>query len=181
MTQHPIKNQFNPSYTMQPQVSILYEQWQIMLHWVNGNLNNLSNQHLSQTVLPNDNHGVWILGHLIASDDDLALYMGKGDLLFPTYQQLFGAGSTVQPIENYPPIDVLRQHWKSVCDKNEQLYQSLTDAELDETHALHKEGSPPDFYNTKKRVLICWHLHQVHHAGQLALIRSVAKKQPLSA
>lgn len=166
---------------MQPQVSILYEQWQIMLHWVNGNLNNLSNQHLSQTVLPNGNHGVWILGHLIASDDDLALYMGKGDMLFPAYQQLFGAGSTVQPIENYPPIDILRQHWKAVCDKNEQLYQSLTDAELNETHALHKQASPPDFYNTKKRVLICWHLHQVHHAGQLALIRSVVKKQAQSA
>ncbi|MBK9463023.1 MAG: hypothetical protein IPN94_27325 [Sphingobacteriales bacterium] len=41
--------------------------------------------------------------------------------LFPAYQQLFGAVSTVQPIENYPPVDVLRQHWKAVCDKSEQL------------------------------------------------------------
>lgn len=159
-------------------VGILYEQWKIMVHWVNGNLNNLSNHHLSQTILPNGNHGVWILGHLIASDDDLTLYMGKGDMLFPTYQALFAAGSKVQSIENYPPIDLLRQHWKAVCDKNEQMYQSLTDAELDETHALQKPNSPPDFYNTKKRCLICWNFHQVHHAGQLSIIRSMVKKEP---
>jgi hypothetical protein len=143
---------------------------QIMVGWVNMYLDALTDDELRAEIVPGRNHGIWILGHLIASDDDLSLYINKEPILFPELQELFKQGSTVQDISKYPPIPELRQKWQKVCEKNGNVFKQLTDEMLDEYHEMIQGDPEKDYFKTKEVVIINWTLHQIHMAGQLALL-----------
>ena len=109
-----------------------YEQYVMMYEWVNLYLNALSERDIKQELSPGKNHGVWILGHLIVSDDDFSLYMDKGDLLFPEYREIFAQGSKLLKPEQYPADSLMREQWKQVIKKNKIIYESLNDNEFNE-------------------------------------------------
>ena len=155
---------------MQVKAMVFYEQWKAVVGWVDMYLNALTDEELKTELTPGGNHGIWLLGHLIASDDDLSLYLGKGNLLYPEYQKLFAQGSKLLPPSEYPPAKELREHWKAVCVKNAALYESLTDEDLNQLHEMIKGDKEKDYFKTKQRCIIHWQLHQVHHAGQLAVL-----------
>ncbi len=151
------------------------EQFEEMADWVSGNINPLTDEELKMEIAPGKNHGVWLLGHLIASDDDFSVFMQKGDLLYPEYYEMFGQGSKLQPVENYPPIPLLREQWKKVVEKNKKIYAELQDEELEEPHGRMKDPEK-DFFKTKQRIIIFWQLHQMYHAGQLGVLVTKAGK-----
>jgi len=152
------------------------EQFEAMVEWVNGNIDPLTDDELNMEIAPGKNHGVWILGHLITSDDDFSVFMEKGDLLFPEYFEIFGQGSKLQPVENYPPVSLLREQWKSVVEKNRKIYTELSDEELNEPHGRMQNPPEEDFFKTKQRIIYFWQLHQMYHAGQLSVLMSIAGK-----
>jgi hypothetical protein len=152
-----------------PRATLLQEQFHFMLAWVNMYLDELTDEELRSDIIPGKNHGVWILGHLVASDDTLSEYLGYGPTLFPETQR-YAQGQLLLPVDECKPPSVLRDEWKKVCEKNETIYQRLTDAELDEPHAMLQGNPENDYFKTKQGVIINWSLHQVHHAGQLALL-----------
>jgi hypothetical protein len=150
-------------------------QFDAMADWVSGNIDPLTDEELKMEIAPGKNHGVWLLGHLITSDDDFSVYMGKSPLLYPEYYKLFGQGSKLQPVENYPSIPLLREQWKNVVEKNKKIYAELTDEELEEFHAKAKDPEK-DYFKTKQRIVIFWQLHQMYHAGQLGVLVTKAGK-----
>lgn len=152
------------------------EQFEAMVEWVNGNIDPLTDDELKLEIAPGKNHGVWILGHLIASDDDFSVFMEKGDLLYPEYYELFGQGSKLLSVENYPSVQLLRKQWKSVVEKNRKIYADLTDEELNEPHGRMQSPPEKDFFKTKQRIIYFWQLHQMYHAGQLSILMSIAGK-----
>jgi hypothetical protein len=152
-----------------PRAKLFHEQYNFMLAWVNMYLDELTDEELRSDIIPGKNHGVWILGHLVASDDTLSEYLGYGPTLFPE-SQVYSQGNTLLPVDECKSPSVLRGEWKKVCEKNESIYQTLTDAELDQPHAMLQGNPAEDYFKTKQGVIINWSLHQVHHAGQLALL-----------
>jgi DinB superfamily len=152
-----------------PRSMLLLEQYHFMLTWINMYLNALTDEELRSEIVPGKNHGVWILGHLVASDDTLSEYIGCGPTLFPD-TQLFSQGNTLLPVDECKSPTILRVEWKHVCEKNEAIYNALTDTELDQPHALLQGNPDEDYFKTKQGVLLNWPLHQAHHAGQLALL-----------
>jgi len=144
-------------------------------NWVNMYIEPLSDDELKEEFAPGKSHGVWILGHLIKYEDDFSLYMGKGGLLYPEYDELFRTGSELQPVENYPTIPLLRKQWKEMFEKNKLIYSVLTDEELKESHGK-MENSEKDFFKTKERVAMFWHLHAMYHAGQFSALIAKAGK-----
>ena len=147
-----------------------------MVWWVNFYLDPLSDEDFKRKYCKGKNHGIWLLGHLIAAEDDFATYMGKGDFLFPEYQKIFANKSKVLSLEKYPLAAQLRKEWKSVCERNEKIYQNLQDIELDEAHALLKGKIEDDWFKTKEGIIVNWIAHQLHHSGHLALLKA-RKKQ----
>jgi uncharacterized damage-inducible protein DinB len=145
------------------------ESHKAMRGWVDMYLDELSDEELRSDIIPGKNHGVWVLGHLVASDDTLSEYLGYGPQLFPE-TQVYAQGSKLMSVENCKPASTLRDEWKQVCGKNEQVYQLLKDEELDQPHAIISGNPEDDYFKTKQGVIINWTLHQVHHAGQLALL-----------
>src|SRR5437016_525710 len=102
-------------------------QRKIMVDWVDMYLDALTDDELQMEIIPGRNHGVWILGHLIASDDDLSPYITKEPILYPELQAQFKQGSTLQDRTEYPTVPELRQKWKAICEKNEVLFNQLRD------------------------------------------------------
>ncbi len=153
-----------------------YQQYLMMIEWVNIYINSLTDEEFEMELSPGKNRGVWILGHMITSDDEFSVFMGKGDLLFPYYPELFGQGSKLQPLQSYPEVSELRQQWNDVIEKNKNIYENLKDEELEQPHNNIVEGKE-DFFKTKARVIMAWHLHQMYHAGQLGLLAAKAGKK----
>lgn len=152
------------------------EQYIMMAEWLNNIINILSDEEFRLEISPGKNHGVWILGHLISSDDDFSVYMGKGELLFPDYAGLFGQGSTLQPPENYPPVSELKKKWSILFEKNRKIYSELKDHELDEIPENADENFR-SYFKTKGTVVMAWQLHQIYHGGQLSVIAARAGKK----
>lgn len=165
---------------MRSKADLIYKQYKSMVSWVNMHLNKLTDDDLKLEVAPRKNHGIFILGHLIASDDDLSLYLGKGPLLYPEYDNVFTQGSSLKPFDEYPPASILREHWKNVTDKNKKIYEELSDEELSEPHVMIKGNIEDDYFKTKEIVSINWLLHQMYHAGQLSVIYSLSGKKRIA-
>lgn len=151
------------------------EQFELTVWWINDTLSRLSDNDFNLELFPGKNHGVWILGHLVVSDDDFSKFMGRGELLFPEYSEIFRQGSKVLPVENYPSVSELKKCWDDVCQKNRKIYLDLKDFEFDEPHAM-LEDAEKDFFKTKGKVIMTWQLHQMYHNGQLAALLSKAGK-----
>jgi hypothetical protein len=164
---------------MNPVSASFAEQRLVLEQWVRFALDRLTNDDLALEIIPGRNHGVWILGHLIASDDDLSLFLGKGPLLFPEYQALFAQGCPCRAAGEYPSPDLLREQWDAVCAKNTRIHAALTDDELDLPHDMVEGNPADDYFGTKARVIMHWHMHQAYEAGQLALLAAKVGKSVL--
>jgi hypothetical protein len=162
---------------MNTRSDLLRLQRKTMVDWVNMYLDAINDNELKMEIVAGRNNGVWILGHLIASDDDLSLYITTQPMLFPELQQLFKQGSTVQNPDQYPPVPELRQKWKMVCEKNEHLFNGLQDEMLDEYHEMIHGDPEEDYFKTKEVVLTNWTFHQIHMAGELALLLGKAGRR----
>lgn len=159
---------------MENKAALLHEQWKVSAGWISNIINSLTDDELKMEVISGKNHGVWILGHLIESEDDLSKYLGKGPMIYPQYEEVFGQGSKLMPPDKYPPVQQLREEWKKVLEKNNKLLLTVSDEEWNEPHC--SVSGPDDFFQTKGRCVMIWNLHQMYHAGQLAMILSKAGK-----
>ncbi|MBK7156992.1 MAG: DinB family protein [Ignavibacteria bacterium] len=151
------------------------QQFEMVTEWINWLLKDLTDEDLRTELSPGKNHGIWILGHLIASDDDFSLFMGTGNPVYPEIQELFGQGSKLQPPDKYPDVKSLRVKWDEICEKNRKIYSELKDEDFDKPHAMIKNYDT-DYFKTKGRVIMAWQIHQAYHAGQLAVIASLSGK-----
>jgi uncharacterized damage-inducible protein DinB len=148
-----------------------YKQWQIVSRWISETLNSLTDEDLKKTISPGRNHGVWILGHLIQSEDELSKYLGKGEYIFPENERLFGQKNKPGPVSTYPDVPELRKQWETVKAKNDKIISEITDAEWDEPHALIEGSIEDDYFKTKGGCIMNWIVHQTYHIGQLVLLR----------
>lgn len=151
-------------------------QYDFALEWLHGILSAYSDDDMKFSLAPGKNHALWILGHLIASEDDFPLYLGRGDLMFPELSEIFSQGKPLRAFEECPPPHELREALGKVVERNKAVYAGLEDSELDEPHALAREGEP-DYFGTKVRVIMAWQLHMIYHTGQLGAILSMAGKK----
>jgi len=156
-----------------PLSAAFYDQWKILNSWLSNTINKLTDEELCSTIAPNRNHGVWILGHLIESEDELAVYLGLDNWLFPEYEAMFGQGSPLLPVAQYPHVSFLRQQWQQVSARNNQLLSTFTDAQWHQPHTRIDSGNPldEDFFKTKGRCIAIWNIHQTLHLGQLGVLR----------
>jgi hypothetical protein len=150
--------------------SEFYKQWKLNSDWITNNLKALSDDDLKNPLSSGKNHGIWILGHLISSEDELCKYLGKGELMFPEYIEMFGQGSSLETYDNYPDAAILRNNWNLILERNDKIIKEINDEEWNEPHS--GEIGETDFFKTKGRCLFIWNLHQAFHNGQLTILIS---------
>ncbi len=156
-----------------PVSKLLTKQYLDSAGWADWIISSLADEDFKKEVSPGRNHGVWLFGHLITCEDDFALFMGKGEIIYPEYQEMFAEGTKPQPFDSYPPVSEMREKWKEMLKKNKKIYDELRDAELHEAQAQLKGEN--DFCKTKEDVAVHWQLHLMYHTGQLGMLVSKEK------
>lgn len=151
-----------------PVSKLLAKQYIDSAGWADWIISSLSEDDLKKEIAPGRNHGIWLLGHLITCEDDFALFMGKGEITYPAYHDMFAEETKPLPFENYPPVSEMREKWKEMLKKNKKIYDELRDEELHEAQAQLKGEN--DFCKTKEDVAVHWQLHLMYHTGQLGML-----------
>jgi len=123
------------------------------------------------TVAPGRNKAIHLLGHLIASNDDLLPLLGFGERLFPEMDAFF-VPDTDWDHPGFPSLPALQNKWAQLIETLDNHIDAL---EADRWMEKHTRVSETDFAidstRNKLNVLIGRILHMRYHLGQLNLIR----------
>lgn len=122
------------------------------------------------SVAPERNRAIYLLGHLIVANDNLIPLLGFGDKLFPQLEEAFWFNPD-RKIALIPSISELKNNWEKL---NESLAAHFNAMETNQWFERHTKVSEEDFILDKKRNKLNAFLgrvtHQNYHIGQLALL-----------
>lgn len=122
-------------------------------------------------VAPGRNRAIYLLGHLIASNDGMLPMFGLGERLFPQLEAIF-SGTPDRTFDEIPSIAELKNNWSLLNTTLAAHFATLT---VEDWLDRHSRVSEADFaldpLRNKLNVLISRTIHQGYHAGQLALLK----------
>ncbi|OKS88113.1 DinB family protein [Mucilaginibacter polytrichastri] len=148
---------------------------QVINFWLAQNkaIDTFLNQHPDevylQEVAPGRNRAVYVLAHLIATNDGLLPLFGFGEKLFPEIAPLATEGESAVDFEL--SFKDLKKQWESLNLFLEKRFRELTP---EEWLGKHNSVSDADFLldpqRNKLNVLINRASHQNYHRGQLIFL-----------
>jgi len=134
-------------------------------------LESFTDEQLQGEIAPGKNTGIYLLGHLAATNDALLPLFGLGDKLYPELQTLFQTTPDKSGL-TFPSIAQLKAYWKNI---NEKLIQHFNTFSAADWLGKHSTVSEEDFikepHRNKMNVLIGRSIHQGYHIGQLILLK----------
>jgi hypothetical protein len=127
-------------------------------------------------------HTAWQVGHLAVAQYNLCLRRVRGRttadeslLVSDACIEAFKLGSKpVAEPEKNPPLDEIRRVFNAVHQQSVAELSGRTDAELDEPLA-----EPHPRFKTKLEAVEFCPLHEMVHAGQIAMLRRLMGRPPL--
>lgn len=162
-------NQSTSSHTALA-IDMIIRAWETQNDRMNKALDGLTDEDLMREIAPGKNRGIYLLGHLIAVNDNLFPLFDLGEKLYPKLSDLFIKIPDKSGVE-FPSAAELRKYWKEV---NEKLTQHFGAMQPDEWFSRHTSVSAEDFakepHRNKLNVVINRTSHQSYHIGQLILL-----------
>ena len=136
------------------------------------------------TTFPTPNggcHPLWVLGHLTLVEGMIpaALFAEKNPVA--EWQQYFGENS--EPVADarvYPPFAEVREKYLQLRERNLNILESLTEADLDKPTLAPPKGREKEFATYGQSFLVLA-LHQTMHRGNLTDARRAAGRTALAA
>jgi uncharacterized damage-inducible protein DinB len=126
-------------------------------------------------------HVAWQVGHIAVAEYSLCLRRVRGrtaadeSLISDVFIEAFKMGSKpVAESEKNPPLDEMRRVFQAVHEQCVNELAGRSDAELDEPLA-----EPHPRFKTKLDAVEFSALHEMVHAGQIAMLRRLMGKVPL--
>ncbi|HEY5824275.1 MAG TPA: DinB family protein [Cyclobacteriaceae bacterium] len=145
--------------------------WQAQNTRVDKLLEALTDEQLYAEIAPKKNTGIYLFGHLVATNDALLPLFGLGDKIYPELQTLFQTTPDKSGL-TFPSIAELKKYWKEV---NEKLTLHFSQFSTSDWFAKHTAVSEEDFikepHRNRLNVLIGRSIHQGYHLGQLVLLK----------
>ena len=133
-------------------------------------LDKLSDEQFLKETAPGRNRGIYLVGHLVAVNDDILRVLGFGERLYPQLHEIFiknpdNAGLAM------PSITDLKKYWKEI---NAKLTQYMDKMQPDDWFTKHAVVSAEDFvkepHRNKLNIVLTRTTHQSYHLGQLAYL-----------
>lgn len=164
---------------------IFLSQWRFSSSWVTDILNRLSDKELeTQLVRPRGPSGMWVLGHLVETEDRLSIFLNKEERYYPELMDTYITGEPPADPHDCPSGQWLRRAWEKVAAKSERCIQQMSDEEWDADNPFLMDENPPNIapelnrqFNPRHRIVTAWMLHQTYHVGQLNLIAATVERQ----
>ena len=145
--------------------------WQTQNTRVNKLLEDLSDEELLQETAPGRNTGIYLFGHLVATNDSLFKLLDLGERLHSELDIIFIESPDKSGIA-MPSVDELKSYWKEV---NSKLAEYFNNMQPTEWFTRHTSVSEEDFikepHRNKLNVLITRATHQSYHLGQLIYLK----------
>lgn len=140
--------------------NLIFSAWLQQNRKISNIINRLSDEDLNKDIAPGRNSGLYLLGHLIASNDLLMPLLGFGNKMFPEYEKIFLC-TPDKCIAKLPQASDLRAHWFAL---NDELRISFFNMKKDQA------GFGPLLSNDKFSMLLYVINHQCYHLGQLSFL-----------
>ncbi|MCW3121455.1 MAG: hypothetical protein JWQ38_947 [Flavipsychrobacter sp.] len=163
--------QLIPTTTIAEQaISLMVNQWETQNKRVTDFFNKYPDEHYLDEVAPGRNRGIYLLGHLAATNDALLPLLGIGDKLYPELAPLFFSVPDNKEA-TFPSIAELKQKWEIV---NATLAAHFAEMKPQDWLGRHTAVSEEDFakepHRNKLTVLLGRTNHQSYHIGQLVFL-----------
>jgi uncharacterized damage-inducible protein DinB len=156
---------------MQLIVKMAVDAWQTQNTRVDKLLTTLSDEQLANEIAPGKNTGTYLLGHLIAVNDNLFPLFGFGERSYPHLDDIF-LKSPDKSGKVFPSITELKKYWNDV---NSKLLQHINKLSPEAWLTRHSSVSEEDFakepHRNKLNVLLNRTSHQSYHLGQMMLLK----------
>ena len=94
-------------------VKMVLVQWQIQHRRINEWLAKVSDEQMMQETAPGRNTGIYLFGHLIASNDDLFRLLGIGEKMHPELDDMF-ISNPDKSGKTFPSISTLKEYWTKI-------------------------------------------------------------------
>lgn len=150
-------------------INLALSAWETQIERFDKHLEKLTDQQLESEIAPGRNRGVYVLGHLVAVNDNLFTLLGLGERMYPQLQDLFiRTPDRTVPI---PATAELRRYWHEVNAKLTPALRGLsTEAWLDRHNSVSPEDFAKEPTRNKLNVLLSRTSHQAYHFGQIILL-----------
>jgi len=145
--------------------------WQSQNTRVDKVLESLTDEQLKAEIAPGKNTGIYLFGHLAATNDALLPLFGLGKKLYPELEKLFLTSPDKSGL-SFPSVSELKKQWKEI---NETLNSHFSQFTREDWFGKHNSVSEEDFakepHRNKLNVLIGRSIHQGYHLGKLVLLK----------
>jgi hypothetical protein len=158
---------------MKPQIFIdmAIKAWDTQISRTDKFFNSLDTQELSKEIAPGKNRVVYLLGHLIAVNDNMIALFGKGERSFANLDEAF-VKNPDKAISNTPDPETLREHWRTSNQQLSALFAKMTPEDWFDKHtAMSEEDLAKEPTRNKLSVLLNRTSHVAYHLGQLVLAK----------
>lgn len=134
-------------------------------------LDSLSDAQLQQQVAPGKNRGIYLLSHLIAVHDDLAVLLGLGQRCYPQLRAPF-LESPDNPDTPMPTIPELKAIWADQCRRLAAQFATLQPGQWFEKHtAVSNEDFAQEPHRNRLNIVLTRTTHLAYHTAQLHLLK----------
>jgi hypothetical protein len=151
-------------------IKMVMSNWELQVSRMNSVLAKLSDEELSSPTAPGRNTGVYLLGHLAAVSDGMFTFLGLGEKLNPSMDELFVRKPEDSGLEK-PSISELKEYWNKV---NAVLSEKMSQVAPEEWFNRHTAISEEDFakepHRNKLNIVINRTNHISYHLGQLVYL-----------
>lgn len=131
------------------------------------------------TTFPTPNggcHPLWVLGHLTLVEGMIPAAFYAEENPAAEWRQYFGENSeAVADARAYPPFAQVREKYHQLRERNLDILDSLTDADLDKPAKAPPKGREREFATYGQSFLVLA-LHQAMHRGNLTDARRAMRR-----
>lgn len=141
--------------------------WDAQVIRVSKLIDALSDEQLSADTAPGRNSGTYLLGHLIAVNDNILELMGWDEKQYPELENIFLRTPDKSGLPT-PALSTLRQYWKDI---NAKISKHIAGMSPDDWFTRHTAVSEDDFakepHRNKLNIILSRTTHTSSHLGQL--------------
>lgn len=140
--------------------SIIYQAWLLQNRKISDLVHKLNDEDLKKDVAFGRNSGLYLLGHLIASNDLLLPLFGFGAKMYPEYEKIFLCCPD-KCAQNFPAVKAVKSHWFALNEYLNLKFSSLNEKQW---------STEDDNSNHQFKTMLSIVNHQCYHLGQLAFL-----------
>jgi hypothetical protein len=127
-------------------------------------------------------HPLWVMGHLAFIEGLTHEMLGGGGNPVAHWSEIFGPDTVpTADAAQYPSFAQVRNRYVELRDRNLQLFEAMTEADLDKPTPFQPKGLEEHFA-TFGKALLTIAIHQMAHRGQITdAIRTAGRAKPVLA